>query len=442
MVRNFRTNQGRVRKNGESAFSPVARALADTRSEKDGNRIAKVLGKGGPFTRELKDAVLDDHLWILEMPHLEKELKSAKKIMKALAAAPTDTAATALLAKMQDTPIARAEPCVVCPIWRHEHLCQWVADLLDRYAFERVRGEMHFVTIIMSFSESLVELEADFTEQHERLKSVVSRMSRKRRGVVMVGSLEPDLRSSDELTTKTDLGLFMEQTGKVAPEAGGWVLSCHLLVRVPHQDTMEALLDAAYPSVGYDRVRFERISSDRLLEEQIFKILNYGMKFPAWLQQASAKTGQRRSENEAIQRVASAFVGPSFMDETMSTTRFDLDAAMRQWAVFVDRLGPEKTYFSVESVHAQKWLSERELDYVRYRDADVGRRGTHLVEIHRDSGMFSQRVIQPKLKGRCRRLRSRPLKYDPVWIDMTDCDGQDFEVDSPAFNAWMVAPGK
>ncbi len=70
---------------------------------------------------------------------------------------------------------------------------------------------------------------------------------------------------------------------------------------------------------------------------------------------------------------------------------FNLDEAIRQWAIFMDQLGVGLIYYSVESVHAQKWYSEFEMDYIRATDYDLYANSEHRIDYIAILGPFRGR---------------------------------------------------
>ena len=138
--------------------------------------------------------------------------------------------------------------------------------------------------------------------------------------------------------------------------------------------------------------------------------------------------------------MSSAFNGPFFDHKRTDRGSFDLDAAIRQWALFIDRIGERLAFYSVESVHAQKWYSESEMEYIRTVDYDLYADGRHRIEMHRDTGPFSKYQIQKHLKGRLRSLRTRRLRYDPDWVDQTDIGEPVVGLQPVTFDRWILKP--
>lgn len=432
------TDENLIRRDGALAFSPRGRAFADLRTASPNSRVRKVLGKDDTFSPEFKEAILSDYLWILERPHLVTELQAVKKVIKALRKSPDDRRCQDLLERLNMPPTERSEPNVLCPIWRHENEL-YRADLaLSRYVFPAVAGELYLVTVIFGFAPDLNTLESAVIDGHRAMDQAVKRMNTKRRGVMIVGAFEPDLRSEIDFRKKRDLAKAADEHGWEVPDTGGWVLSGHFFVRAPHIEDFELILDEYLPANQYDRVQAKRLSKNKKLADHLMTILGYSAKYPKPLFGHPTRGKGKQKADEAIKEMAAAFAGPDFDPSDDVVDMFDVDAAIRQWALLMDRLGPDLVYYSTESVHAQKWYSESEIRYVRGVDYDMTSDGRHRIEIHRDTGPFSRNRILPHLKGRTRRLRTRPLQLDEEWERMTEYSGYDPFTDGHSFDHWMI----
>lgn len=428
------------RRDGKISFSPRGRAIADRRTSTKKGRINKVLGKGGPFTPEFKKTVLDDHEQILERAYLVDELEGAKKVLNALATAPDDPNSVGLLYRLHASPADREEPCVLCPIWRHEYSIHRTAAAVFRYVFREVRFELYQLTIIFDYAENLHQLEQKFDQAHKTLKEFVAIANRKRFGIMMVGALEPNLRSRHEFDTMRDMKKMESQLNWQVGDSGGWVLSGHFFVRAPSKDDIEDILNKMLPSSGWTRVLFQSITKKNNLMEHLMSILNYSAKYPSELFDPPTRGVEKKKVDQWINSMESAFFGPSFDADKAVGENFGLMAAIRQWALFMDRVGPDKIYYSVESVHAQKWYSQTEVQYLRESGLDMYSDGRHRVEIHRDTGPFSRHVTQPNLKGNLRFLRSRPLQEDREWMRLTDIGEANSSLRAVSFDRWMLKP--
>jgi hypothetical protein len=257
------------------------------------------------------------------------------------------------------------------------------------------------------------------------MNAAVRHMTKQNRGVVVIGTLEPDLRSYIQLTSKKDLRSAMATFGRIPPSGGGWVLSGHYLVRAPHIDELEAYLDDALPGPGYDRVEIKKISDSEDLLANVVKIMDYMSKYPATLFEIPSRGISRKLAEQELSKMVTAFRGFHLGTDDLDGTSFSVDAAIRQWAVFMDRVGFNKLYFAVENSHAQMWLSESELRFVRRFDIDTDTVGNELIEPFRNHHFdYSDAPGQNKTR-KTGYIRTRRLRKDQAWIDATDMSKQD-----------------
>jgi hypothetical protein len=436
--RKYDTDQNLIRKDGIEAWSPVGRALADARLTSAGGRVKKLIGKNPPFSKPFIKALEDDHDWIQERTHIVSELRAAKRIMNALQKVPNDRKAQEILQKMQADPTKRDEDCFTCPFWRNYRELSMMDAARKRYVFPRVRSELYLVTIIFSFAENLMELSDAYQDAHRTLKEVVAELSNKRRGVMITGSFEPDLVSADALTNNPSKAAMMRQLGRSIPDSGGWILTGHFIVRVPHDDVLRNALRSRFMGTGWSPVEFDTISGNGRLEAHLLAILGYAGKYPKPLFDVSTRGPERREADARMNAMRAAFSGPNLDIDSMDDDSFNIEAAIVQWAKFIDGMDEKTIYYSVESVHAQKWYSDSELAWIRLTDFDMYSDGKHRIEMHRDTGPFSERQRDPKLKGRFKSLRSRPLVRDTEWEKMTDCSGADPMFFTHDFRKWML----
>lgn len=440
--RKYNTNASLERRDGQLAMSPAGRSFADSRTNTSGNRIAKLIGKKPPFSAPFIEALTADFQNILERPHLVKELSAAKKIMNALAKVPDDIHAQEILAKMQVDPRTpgNANVRLTCPFWRHDHELEMTEAAMGRYVFNRVRTELYLVTIIFSFAENLEQLSEDYVAAHAVMKDVVNDMTKKRKGVVIIGSFEPDLESVEELLMSPNRLKMLKQFGQSIPDTGGWTLTGHFFVRVPHEEILKDVLNQRLPGKGWARVQFDKIAGHGTLEAHLMKILGYAGKYPKPLFEPPTRGNRKHQADKDINALRTAFAGPELKTIQIQEQSFSLRDAIVQWTKFIDRMGLGLIYYSVESVHAQKWYSDSEMDYIRHSDLDMYANDNHRIEMHRDTGPFQERVVIPRLKGRARSLRSRPLIRDHEWEKMTDCSNADPMVFKHDLLRWMFKP--
>lgn len=434
----YDTNVNLSRADGVTAWSPVGRAFADLRKNKADGRINRIIGKNPPFSKSFIQALKDDHDWILERPHLSAELKATKRIIEALQKVPDDAAAQLLLRKMQTNPITREADCFTCPFWRQYRELSMMDAACKRYVFPRVRNELYLVTLIFSFAENIFELSDAFSDAHATMKEVVTDLTKKRKGVMITGSFEPDLVSAEELTNDPSKAAMMRQFSRPIPDGGGWILTGHFFVRIPHEDVLKAALKSRFKGKGWSPVQFDKISGNGKLEAHLMRILGYAGKYPKPLFDVPTRGPKRHEADLRMNAMRSAFSGPNLDIDLRGDHPFDIEAAIVQWAKFIDSMDEKTIYYSVESVHAQKWYSPSELDWMRQTDFDTDNMGHHRLEMHRDTGPFSERIIDPKFKGKFRSLRSRPLVRDTEWEEMTDCSSIDRTLFKHSFHKWLL----
>ena len=443
----YQTSGNTVRQDGKTEFSARSRAIADgRRGSGAGSRIQKKLGKDDVFTPEFKAAFHPDTEYdqILGSVHLERELDAARKTITALRQFPNDRDGQRILKQMRSKPFRRKKDCPLCPIWRYERETALTLAARSRYVFPRVLSELYLVTVIFDFAENLIQLESALKEANKSLREMTAFMGRKRRGVMMIGTFEFDLLSHVQLTSDFKSKALLSELGLVATESGGWALTGHFFVRVPHREVLEGWLRNKYPSSdpNWVRVRFDQIKGEKKLEEHLSRIISYAGKPIAALfgpPTRDTKDKKRQAADELMQKMAAAFYGTT-MNTYIDQSSFDLNAAIVQWTKFIDRVGASQVYYSVETTHAQKWYSESEMEYIRMTDGDMINNGSHRIEIHRDCGPFYQNKVLPHLKGRTRPLRTQKLTYDPEWEAMTDCYGIDPDTHYHDFDKWTVKP--
>ncbi len=408
----------------DSGFSKRANAIAHNRLTATKGKIENRLGKLGPFTDEFKSIIRSNYLGIYEHTYLDRELKGAKMVLRALSQKPQTAEAGDLLYRMTHDFVEREVPCVLCPIWRHEQSTMMLYALTMRYFFEAVRRELFLATIVFGYAENLEQLPELISTARTQIDCVHKAMTKRGKGVVLLGAFEPDLRSQAEIRTKPLLRqLEIELQWNVA-EHGGWVLSGHFIGRAPHIDDFEAISRSLWPSANNRRVRIDSFYKNRSIEHSLVEALSYLYKYAGPL----FDTVQARSANQTPVRtfrsLQNAFYGPTLDSRTALAPDFDRHAAIRQWALFMDEMGPDVLGYSIETVHAQKWFSKTEMDYFRRAGDYDWYHGGNLIEVHRDTGPFRSSV-DPKKKHMVPHRRTRPLTIDDDWYAKTDLTGVD-----------------
>ncbi len=450
--------QPETRADGRLEFSPQGRAIAERRTNAEkGGRLGRLLGPKSQFSDAFKSAFDPDTEYeqINSRINLRKELEAATKTIKALKSAPDDPEAQHVLADMMSHPFQRKQDCVLCPIWRHERETYLALAARSRYVFPKVIDQLYLATVVFDFAENLDQIEDALSAAQSVVTKAVAHMGRKGFGVMMIGSFELDLLSHEQLTTEFKSQALMKELGITAPESGGWVVTGHFFVRAPHHDVLKVWFDRQFPSSTrrWLRVKFDAINSDKALLESLSRIISYAGKMPQPLFDAptrSTKDEKRNLANFKIQRLLTAFYGQK-IPERLDKEDFDIDAAIVQWAKFMHRVGPKLAYYSIESTHAQKWLSESETHWLQSQVEELDAHGlrnfpkdtptpaAHLIEYHRDRCIDDPDVWPKQLSGFKPKFRSRPLRYDPNWEIMTDCTGIDSKVERPDFTKWLLS---
>ena len=419
----FLNNKSRKRSDGSISFSPRDRSIAEKRANSKDGRIQRILGKDDTIPKWFARMISNDDNWILERPYLKTELNAFKKTLTALSKSNSQECKE-LHERLYQEPQNPSERSPICPIWRHHNECRLLLAATSRYVFPRVRNELYLMTIVFEFSHNLVELEAALLRAHQSLKEVVACMTKKRRGVVMFGTFEPDLVAQEQLRLDVSKAKMMQDFNVECTDSGGWILTGHYFVRVPHVELFADILRNTYPSSGWDRVQIKKLHGHDTLEANIMKIIGYAGKYPEPLFKVATRGPKRRDADRRVSALRAAFAGPEFSFKHMDATSFNLNSAICQWALFIDRMGADRIHYSVESVHAQKWYSATEMAYVRALDLDMDSMGNHRIEIQRDIGPFGR--SRPLLShGRYRALRSRPIIFDEEWCAKTSCEGID-----------------
>jgi hypothetical protein len=436
--------QGTNRKDGTWEFSRQSRAIADRRTEEGSQgRIARALGSGDIFTEEFKSAFQreTEYEQILGRINLVEELSAQKKLINALRSFSDDQEADRILRDIAAKPFRRKKDCPLCPIWRHERETRLTLTALSRYVTPRVRDQLYLLTIVFDFAENLHQLEEQLGQAQKSMTQAVAHMGRKGHGVMAIGAFEFDLISHAELTGDKKSVSLISELGIVAPESGGWTLTGHFFIRAPHVDVLQAWLNKRFPSSTprWNRVRFDKIHEDKELSENLSRILSYGSKMPSALFDVptrSTKGQQRQHADAKLNNMATAFYGAFGLSQANGTV-FDVNAAIVQWAKFIDRVGPKLMYYSIESTHAQMWLSDSEIGYLRGQvDHQLD-----LVEYRRDRCIPDQRLTHPKLVGKKHKIKSHPLTYDAEWVSMTDCSDLNSDEEYPDFTEWLMKHG-
>jgi len=415
------------------AFSPRGNAIHSLRINATDGKVERVLGKRGPFTDEFKNLIRSDYESILETPYLIRELKGAKKILRALGKRIEEPEFQRLFQKTASYLPTTTQPSILSPIWRHENCVQVLTALCQRYIYPEVKNESFFVTIIYGYADNLDSLRILVDQFRRDLDTFVKENTTRQRGLVLAGALEPDLRSYDEITSgNSALAKISAERGWSIQDHGGWVLSGHFVGRGYFHDELKSRLSEVFPSHGKQRVRFDPLSSRKDIYQSIMDLIGYFCKFSGPM---FASGRNKKPATRFLRKVQSAFVGPNLRTNKPFAGDFDQDAAIRQWALFVDDMGPDKLLYSVENVHAQKWYSQTEVAFLKQVASITGDYsnipGAEQIEIHRDREPY-MKTIDPKVKHRVPKRFTRPLQVDPEWYRLTDKSGEE-----PSMMYWL-----
>jgi hypothetical protein len=68
-----------------------------------------------------------------------------------------------------------------------------------RYFFEQVCDELFFATIVFGYADNLDQLEILIDQARSQLDGIHKQMTKQRRGLVLAGAFEPNLRSVEQL---------------------------------------------------------------------------------------------------------------------------------------------------------------------------------------------------------------------------------------------------
>ena len=417
----------------DTSISKRANAVLMKRTTASRGRIEKVLGKRGVFGELLCKAVRQNHESILANPFLEKDLKAYKRIIQALERRSDDAEIADLLTRLRAEPRYRNKPSMLCPIWRHEQYLEAAYTALTRYIFDAVFPQCFFATVVFDYAPNLFAVEESLLLFRQKLDTAERIMSKSQRGLMMFGSFEPDLRSARQIIDGDDTAKAIRQLDWSVQDHGGWVTSAHLVGRAVQLQEFEATLHNTFPSDGWARVKVSRLDQDKAVLDSILDISSYLLKYPKRIFKSDTTKGEgRRAHDKAMRKLQASFIGQS-MPELNSSGEFNHEAAIRQWALFTDRMGPANLRYSVENAYAQKWLSASETAWFARNEQFDWLHGYSEIEVHRDSDRARQSLARTRDPKPKRRIK-RSLRYDEEWIEKTDWSSMKLS-DVPRF--WM-----
>ncbi len=417
----------------KSSVTKQSWALMGQRLKATKGRIQKHLGPKSPFSPALKKLLRDNHDGILAGTYLGHELRGYTRILKALGQRPNDFEVKELLGKLNTDPLKRREPAILCPIWRHAHYTKLAYIAFTRYMFPAVFEQCFFMTVIMDYAPNLETLEDRLPEYQAKIDDIERRMSAGSKGLMLFGTLEPDLRSHRQIMFGSDLSVARKDLGWDVESHGGWVTSGHIVGRAVQLDEFRSIVDEVFPHTGWKRVRLETFrrtgtkdkENKRVILDNILDTACYLLKRPEWLTKKGVTRKPGNADHEKMLRgLRSAFHG-STLPYRDFVSAFDFNAAIRQWAVFVDRMGPDRICYSVENAYAQKWYSESETQLLFDRGEFHYLHGHTRVEVHRDAEPFDEDspefgVILTGRKQKKTIRKRRALRFDEGWLNATD----------------------
>ena len=350
-------------------------AVFDKRVDASDGQLQRAMNKRGPITNAFRDAVYSNHEGFLETIYAAKEVMAFKRVLKALTADPSDPCAAELLNRLQWDDIKDRTDSPVCPLARHTKSLELQLAAMD-FVFPCVIGELALVTIVHDYAPHLIALEDTVTEALGMLKVVRQTMSKEKRGYLEFGAFEPDLKSADDILEGKSLGLAAQQLGWEVGDGGGYVLSSHRIVRVVDLNRYRKLLRKVFPAKAWDRVQVKSLKRNKDLWQSVYDVLRYITKWSPHV--------------EAIRKVTcpkvirTVFLGPT-TDRRIRKV-YDSDFSIRQYALFLDRMGFNNLLINHVNSFAHRWCGEEELDF-------FSKEGLY-ENLH---GYYSREVFRPKL---------------------------------------------
>lgn len=321
--------------------------------------------KDGRLDRELRartvvPAAYADAIWanpdnILGMPHLVHDVKGLKKVLKALKkTADVMPEAAALYDKLTLAIPGEEFTSPLCSIARHRRR-RMMHRGLEPFVFGAVHSQVRLETIVHGFSPTLDGTLVIIEEARADFRKVQRVMRNSQAGYLEVGAFEPDIRHSDafqgEMPTLTRLA---PQLGWDVPDAGGYVVSSHRLVRVARPWVYAEAVGRQFP--GYRRIKSQRLDRDRSLAKNLELIFDYLWKLDPHIN-AILELPYRDSRR----MMQSIFDGPLVSGKT--SPGYVYDTMLTQWALFLDSTGFAPFEINYINGFARNWHSEEETNF-------------------------------------------------------------------------------
>jgi hypothetical protein len=127
---------------------------------------------------------------------------------------------------------------------------------------------------------------------------------------------------------------------------GDWVLSGHFIGRAPYKTEFEILCRQTWPARSDRRVQISPLHAGKSITESLANLASYLLKFEETLFDTGGT--RKNSTPQMFRSIQNAFHGPTLDARKAVPSGFDRNGAIRQWALFADRLGPDRLhYFNV-----------------------------------------------------------------------------------------------
>ncbi|SDX82372.1 hypothetical protein SAMN05444336_1113 [Albimonas donghaensis] len=345
------------KKKGDLCVTLNLQAIYEQRLSATDGKVERALGVRGPFSESFKNLIRSDCEGILQSEFLVKDLKMFKHTLNALNRDPHHNRARDLSEMFSGDPGRSGYDSILCPLARQVHGLNLMTGA-TRYFFPEVRNQLYFLTVVMDFAPDLETLAKQIGDARLSMQKIGEAMTNSRRGIVMFGTFEPDLRSGEDFIKRKALSKAAGDLGWVVDDAGGWVLSSHLIVRAVDVAPLKAALKKTFPANGWRRVHLRPFDRNKTVLGNLLKLVKYVSK-------ASPSIGALNSGNVKMD--------PSNLDRNLRTTvlgpqvpvssipdEIDRDHAIRQLAIFLHDTGFDKLTFSYESGYAQEWYTHKE----------------------------------------------------------------------------------
>tara|TARA_Y100000815_G_scaffold271965_1_gene299755 strand:- start:17 stop:1255 length:1239 start_codon:yes stop_codon:yes gene_type:complete len=372
----------------QSVYSRRQQAIGQCRKRATDGRIDRAFDSKSPFSEKYARLIGSDHEGILQHVYLKSELETFERILAALQREPGHHGAQELNEIFNRRPGPSGYQSFLCPVARFAYGWDIFSGAL-RYFFSEVFNQLMFLTVVMDFAPDLETLTEKIEQARKQMVDIGKGMGRKKRGVVMFGAFEPDLRTGKDFAERSDLRHAVKDLGWTVDEAGGWVLSGHFVVRAVDVDLFRKLVRTSYPAKTMRRVKFKPFNKKLSVGDNLTNMVRYILKtneafdkFP----EATPKRLNRLLDEHLAKPLIAAGVAKDSIPEGI-----DPDHAVRQLAIFLHNAGFDKLMFSYESGHAQRWYNQQET-LMFLEDGHLEEmHGYCKIEVHRDDGVSGKK---------------------------------------------------